>query len=406
MPMLQSFSIDLAVNDHATPEASYGPVQRAALDEAGFARAWETVTRWPGYAATPLVSLPGLARKAGVAALSYKDEGGRFGLGSFKALGGAYAVYRLLARMIAERSGGAEPGVDDLLSGRYRELTSTLTVASATDGNHGRSVAWGARMFGARCVIFIHATVSEPRREAIAAFGAEVVRIAGNYDDSVHHCAAESARNGWHVVSDTAYEGYWQIPCDVMQGYAVMAEEIVRVLPVPPTHVFLQGGVGGLAAAVIARLWQVWGRDRPRAIVVEPIRADCITRSIRAGVPTKTEGDLETLMAGLAAGEVSLAAWEILKGGAAAAMTVPDEAAIQAMRLLAEGVDGDPRVVGGEAGVGGLAGLLAAAVDPEVREKLGLTAESRVLTIGSEGDTDPALYKELVGRSGDAVRAG
>jgi len=406
MPLLQSFSIDLALNDRATPDAPYEPVQHAALNEAGFARAWETVTRWPGYAATPLVSLPGLARKAGVAALSYKDEGGRFGLGSFKALGGAYAVYRLLARMIAERSGGAEPGVDDLLSGRYRELTSTLTVASATDGNHGRSVAWGARMFGARCVIFIHATVSEPRRDAIAAFGAEVVRIAGNYDDSVHHCAAESAKHGWHVVSDTAYEGYWQIPCDVMQGYAVMAEEAVRVLPVPPTHVFLQGGVGGLAAAVIARLWQVWGKDRPRAIVVEPIRADCITRSIRMGAPTKTEGDLETLMAGLAAGEVSLAAWEILKGGAAAAMTVPDEAAIQAMRLLAQGVDGDPRVVGGEAGVGGLAGFLAAAVDPEVREKLGLTAESRVLTIGSEGDTDPALYKELVGRSGDEVRAG
>lgn len=405
MPMLQSFSIDLALNDSATPEAPYGPVQRAALDEAGFVRAWETVTRWPGYAATPLVSLPGLARKADVAALSYKDEGGRFGLGSFKALGGAYAVYRLLARMIAERGGGAEPSVDDLLSGRYRELTATLTVASATDGNHGRSVAWGAQMFGARCVIFIHATVSEPRREAIAGFGAEVVRIAGNYDDSVHHCAAESAKRGWHVVSDTAYEGYWQIPCDVMQGYAVMAEEIVRAMPVPPTHVFLQGGVGGLAAAVIARFWQVWGKDRPRAIAVEPIRADCIYRSILAGTPTKTSGDLETLMAGLAAGEVSLAAWEILKGGTAAAMTVPDEAAIQAMRLLAQGVDGDKRVVGGEAGVGGLAGFLAAAVDPAVREKLGLAPESRVLTIGSEGDTDPALYRELVGLSGDEVRA-
>src|SRR5688572_10532206 len=259
MARLETFPLDYVVNLQASPEAAYGPTQRAALDEAGFARAWETVTRWPGYRPTPLVRLPGLARAAGIGELAYKDEGGRFGLGSFKALGGAYAVYRLLARMIAEKSGAAEPSVDDLLSGRHRALTRDITVASATDGNHGRSVAWGAKLFGCRCVIYIHASVSEGRRAAIAAYGAEVVRIKGNYDDSVQQCAEGAARKGWYVVSDTAYEGYWQIPCDVMQGYAVMAEEIVRELREPPTHVFLQGGVGGLAAAVVARFWQVWG---------------------------------------------------------------------------------------------------------------------------------------------------
>jgi diaminopropionate ammonia-lyase len=403
MARLAAYPIDWVVNRSATPLAAYGPGERAVLDEAGFERAWGTVTRWPGYRATPLVSLPGLARLAGVAELRYKDEGGRFGLGSFKALGGAYAVYRLLARMIAAKTAGAEPSVEDFLSGRLRHQTEDVVVASATDGNHGRSVAWGAKLFGCRSVIYIHATVSEARRAAIASYGAEVVRTPGTYDDSVRICAEDSAKNGWHVVSDTSYEGYRQIPCDVMQGYAVMAEEIIREMPTPPTHVFLQGGVGGLAAALVSRFWQVWGPRRPRAIVVEPVRADCLYQSARAGMPTKATGDLDTLMAGLACGEVSLAAWDILKSGAAAFMIVPDEAAVQAMRLLAEGIDGDPRVVGGESGVGGLAGLLAAT--EKARADFGLSNESRVLAIGSEGDTDAELYRKLVGRSGDEVRA-
>lgn len=399
------FPIDWVVNRGATPNAAYGADERAVLDEASFERAWNTVTRWPVYRKTPLIALPGLARAAGIAGLRYKDEGGRFGLGSFKALGGAYAVYRLLARMIAEKGGGDEPSVEDFLSGRLRQQTKDVVVASATDGNHGRSVAWGARMFGCRCVIYIHATVSEARRAAIASYGAEVVRTPGNYDDSVRICAEDSAKNGWHVVSDTSYEGYRQIPCDVMQGYAVMAEEIIREMPDPPTHVFLQGGVGGLAAAVVSRFWQVWGARRPRAIVVEPVRADCLFQSAKAGAPTKATGDLDTLMAGLACGEVSLAAWDILKKGAAAFMIVPDDAAIEAMRIVASGADGDKRIVGGESGVGGLAGLLAASVNEKARADLALTRDSRALVIGSEGDTDAELYKKLVGRSGDEIRA-
>jgi diaminopropionate ammonia-lyase len=401
---LKPLPIERIVNPQATPAAAYGAAERAVLDEKGFERAWNTVTRWPGYRATPLVALPGLARAAGIGALHYKDEGGRFGLGSFKALGGAYAVYRLLARLIAAKT-GAEPTADALLCGGLHDKTKDITVTSATDGNHGRSVAWGARMFGCRSVIYIHATVSEARRAAIASYGAEVVRTPGNYDDSVRICAEDAAKNGWHVVSDTSYEGYRQIPCDVMQGYAVMAEEILREMREPPSHVFLQGGVGGLAAAVVSRFWQVWGARRPRTIVVEPERADCLFQSAKAGTPTKATGDLDTLMAGLACGEVSLAAWDILKKGAAAFMIVPDDAAIEAMRIVASGTDGDPRIVGGESGVGGLAGLLAASVNEKARTDFDLARDSRALVIGSEGDTDAELYRKLVGRSGGEVRA-
>ncbi|MBI1777189.1 MAG: diaminopropionate ammonia-lyase [Proteobacteria bacterium] len=402
--VLQQFPVGLCRNTRAAPGSAYGEAERAILNRAEGAAARRIIEAWPGYRATPLYSLPGLAAAIGIAELWYKDEAGRFGLGSFKALGGAYAVYRLLAAKIADGIGRI-PSAAELLSGQYRAMTGDIVVTSATDGNHGRSVAWGAQQFGCRAVIYIHATVSEGRCRAIAGYGAEVVRIAGNYDDSVHHCAAEAVRRGWQVVSDTSYEGYRDVPRMVMQGYSVMAAEAVDELGagIKPSHVFLQGGVGGLAAAVVAELWEAWGKDRPRFIVVEPERADCLYQSALAGRPTKSEGDLETLMAGLAAGEVSLLAWDILKRGAEFFMIIPDAAAVAAMRLLAAGVGGDAPVVGGEAGVGGLAGVLAAAADHPTREAIGLDGASRVMVFGSEGATDPELYRRIVGRSPQAV---
>jgi diaminopropionate ammonia-lyase len=293
------------------------------------------------------------------------------------------------------------------MAGAHRNIVAAITVATATDGNHGRSVAWGAQLFGCRCVVYIHATVSEGRRDAIASYGAEVRRIEGNYDDSVHQAAADARINGWLVVSDTSYDGYMEVPKTVMEGYGLIALETLDELPTDarPTHLFIQGGVGGLAAAMTALLWQKLGADRPQVVVIEPDAADCLFQSAAHGKPTKVEGDLDTLMAGLAAGEVSLLAWDILDLGVNAFITVPDEAAISAMRALAEGVGGDPPVVGGEAGVGGLAGLLAAASDPKTAQMLSLGPLSRVLVIGSEGDTDPELYERLVGRSGAKVRA-
>jgi diaminopropionate ammonia-lyase len=359
----------------------------SVLTAEGFAAAEREIASWPGYAATPLVRLDGLARRLGLAAVWYKDERGRFGLKSFKALGGAYAVRRVLERE-------ARPA---------RELT----VTCATDGNHGRSVAWGARLFGCHCVIFIHATVSEGRAEAIRRYGAEVVRVPGNYDDAVRYAAAEAARHGWFVVSDTSYAGYRDVPVDVMHGYGVMAAEILRQLPAGelPTHVFVQVGVGALAAAICASFWLAWGARRPRFVAVEPARADCLARSIEAGRPVAVHGDLETVMAGLACGEVSELAWEILREGTDAALAIGDDWALEAVRALADPRDGDPVIVAGETGGAGLAAALALRERPDLRTQLGLDARSRVLLLGSEGDTDPEIYRRIVGKSAEELLA-
>ncbi len=379
--------------------ASFRGIQSLAALEA----AAREIRSWPGYRPTPLVALPGLAARAGIARLWYKDEGERFGLGSFKALGGAYAVLRLLAAEILRRTGQHADSAD-LIAGRFAEITRAITVTCATDGNHGRAVAWAAQRFGCACAIYVHERVSAARCEAIARYGARIVRTAGNYDDSVRQAASDARANGWFVVSDTSYEGYVDVPRDVMQGYALMVRECVEQLPDAewPTHVFVQGGVGGLAAAACAYLWEKAGAGRPLFIVVEPEQADCLFRSAEAGAIVSVPGELDTLMAGLACGEPSLIAWRILELGADAFMTVPDRAAIDCMRLLAEGQGDDPPIVAGESAVAGLAGMLAARANGE----LDLGPDSRVLVFGTEGATDPELYTRLVGATPEEVRSG
>ena len=342
------------------------------LPAAGFRRAKREITGWPDYAPTPLHDLANIAAGAGLTVLRLKDESGRFGLGSFKALGGAYAVANVVR---AERTRGvAEP----------------ITVTCATDGNHGRAVAWGAQRCGCRCVIFVHATVSQGRVDAIARYGAEVRRVSGTYDDAVRECAKQAKEKGWCIVSDTSWAGYTDVPRDIMQGYRLMADEAADQWDgPPPTHVFVQGGVGGVAAAV-----SVHCRARfdpaPALIVVEPDRAACLLASAELGEATSIAGDLDTIMAGLACGEPSLLAWQELDRAATAFMAVPDEAAIACMRLLA-----GQGIVSGESGVAGLAGCLLAAADPAARETLGLDG-ARVLAFSTEGATDPAIYDEYV----------
>lgn len=382
------------------PGARLREALASVLPPKGMEAARREISSWPGYTPTPVVALDGLARAAGITRLDYKDESGRFGLGSFKALGGAYAVLRLLREQLGE-----EISTADLLGDRYRQETSAITVCCATDGNHGRSVAWGAQRFGARCVIYLHEHVSPGREAAIARYGAEVRRVPGTYDDSVRQAALDAAEEGWFVISDTSYPGYMSVPRDVMQGYTVMVDEAVGQLREPPTHCFVQGGVGGLAAAVLARLHLAYGAAVPRFIVVEPERAACLFESARAGEPTVVHGDLDTVMAGLACGEISLLAWELLREGVDDFLTVTDGAAVEAMRLLAEGVGGDAPRVAGESAVAGLAGLLVARQDPELSRALGLDGTSRVLLIGSEGATDEEVYRRLVGRSPAEVEA-
>lgn len=368
---------DFAVNPRLDRALDYGEDLRGILSLDGAHAAHAAIATWAGYEPTPLRELAAIADRLDIGQLLYKDEGHRFGLKSFKALGGAYAVDRLVAA-----------------KGR-----DGLTVACATDGNHGRSVAWGARRAGVAAVIYVHEGVSEGRADAIRGFGATVVREGRTYDDSVRSCTEAAGRNGWSIVSDTSWPGYEDVPRDVMQGYAVLAME-VAAQGGTPTHVFVQGGVGGLAAGVLSWRWETFGPARPILVVVEPENAACLFESARAGAVTAVGGDLDTIMAGLSCGEPSILAWRILEPGADAFMTIPDTAAADAMRLLAS-----LGVVGGESGVAGLAGLIKAAGDPVLRRALKLDGTSRVLCYGTEGATDPEVYRAIVGRSAEEVEA-
>ncbi|MDO9502093.1 diaminopropionate ammonia-lyase [Falsiroseomonas sp.] len=370
------------------------------LPDGSFRRAKAEITSWPGYVPTPLLKLEDVAAAARVAAVYYKDEGGRFGLGSFKALGGAYAVARLLVSELARRGVANAATTAELAGGAHRDALRGITVTCATDGNHGRSVAWGAERFGCRCVIFVHETVSQGRRDAIAKYGAEIRVVPGNYDDAVREAARTAEAENWFVVSDTSYEGYTEIPRDVMQGYRVMVDEAADQMEGQsgkdsPTHAFIQGGVGGVAAAVAIQLRARFGPD-VKVIVVEPEKAACLLASAEAGEPATVAGDLDTLMAGLACGEPSLLAWQELERSAFAFMTVSDDSAVDCMRLLARR---SPKIIAGESAVAGLAALLLAVREPMTRMLLGLGPDSRVLLFGTEGATDPDLYARLIDQS-------
>jgi diaminopropionate ammonia-lyase len=354
------------------------------------------ISQWPGYGESPLHQLTGLAQHCDVGQVYYKDESDRFGLKSFKALGGSYAVARQLLAAI-EHATGETVNIDDLFSGDHAEIVEQITVVTATDGNHGRSVAWGAQLFGCQCVIYIHADVSAGREQSIAEFGADVRRIAGNYDDSVRDASSAARDNGWIVVSDTSYDGYLDIPKDVAAGYTVMLQEIVTQLDGHiPSHVLVQGGCGGLASTVCGYFWELWGETRPRLVIVEPEQANCLQLSAQNERVSVVPGKLETLMAGLACGEVSLLAWDILASGANDFTTLPDRYVATAMKMLARGIDDDPPIEAGESAVAGVAVLMAIRNDSDMRKRLGLTTTSRVLVLGTEGATDPGLYEQLI----------
>lgn len=353
---------------------------------------------------TPLQSLSGLAGQLGVASINMKDEGFRLDLGSFKALGGSYAVIRLVLEE-ASRQFGKPVDIGELDTAAVRRIAEGMTVGCATDGNHGKSVAAGAQLVGAKAAIFVHSGVSDERVAAIAQYGAEMIRIEGTYDDSVAAAERICKENGWIVVSDTSWPGYERIPGLVMQGYTAMLREAVAGLPQAPTHVFMQAGVGGLAAAVAGYFDIVFGNARPRFVVVEPDRAACLFASARAGRLVKVDHDEPTIMAMLECYEPSLVAWRILARKADAFMTVSEEEAAETMRSLARPVAGDPAIVAGESGGAGLAGFLNAMKDSEKRDALGLDANSRIFVINTEGATDQARYEEIVGRAPAQVRA-
>lgn len=355
-----------------------------------------------GHKPTPLVSLPELSKQLGVASISLKDEGLRLGLGSFKALGGSYAVIRLVLEEASKRL-GIDIDVSELNNDVVKEIAARMTVACATDGNHGRSVAMGAQLVGAKCSIFVHSGVSDERIAAIARYGANMIRVNGNYDDSIHEAARVAEEKNWITVSDTSWPGYERIPGLVIQGYTALLTEALRQMPEAPTHVFVQAGVGGIAATVAGHFSILFGDKRPYFVVVDPSRAACLFESARAGHPVKVDHAESTVMAMLECYEPSLVAWRILSHAADAFMTVEDDDAVEAMKLLANPKGSDPAVVAGESGGVGLAALAKIASDRNMRAQIGLDGNSRVFLINTEGATDPKLYQELVGETPDQV---
>lgn len=374
------------------------------VEAAEQSRAWLKNWTLLGSSATPLWDLPDAAARLGVARLCIKDESVRSPLGSFKALGAPIALVRLILRLWPEHN--LDP--KSLIEGRYKNVLTNLVVISATDGNHGKALAAAAQTLGCNCVIVLHANVSAERERAIAAYEAKIIRIKGNYDESVEEAARLAKDNGWHVVSDTSYEGYEAIPRDVMQGYGAIAAEIVEQSESHAdecafTHIFLQGGVGGLAAGVASYLWEIHGSKRPRFVVVEPQQADCLYQSAREGRPAKATGSVDSIMAGLACGEASPLAWKILESCVDDFMTISDKDAIAAMRRLAAGTSADVPLVAGESGAAGYAGLEVLMQDSQLARAAGLNKDSRILVISTEGATAPSVYLECVGETAGSV---
>ena len=340
------------------------------------ASAYSTIRQWPSYQATSLIRMTDIAAAAGVNKVYYKDESSRFGLGSFKALGGSYAIECLSQDL----SGG------------------DLVVCTATDGNHGRAVAWGAGLCGAECHVFLHANVSEARAQAIASLGAVIQRVEGNYDDSIAACNEQAALYGWQIVSDTSWEGYRDIPKMIMAGYSVMTFEMMDKLDGEiPSHVILQAGCGAMAGALIASMWHHWGAQLPTIIMVESDRSDCVYQSLNRDEINLVNIVEETVMAGLSCGEVSLLAWPLIQKGASHALTIPDAGVAPMVRWLANPSDGErPSVIGGECSASGLIALFAIQQDPVLAHDMGIDRDARILVIGTEGNTDAEMYDNII----------
>ena len=367
--------------ENASKRNTEFPNSKTSLDSKKMFKAYEAISNWPDYKQTELIKLNKVAEWCGIKSVLYKDESTRFGLGSFKALGGAYAVATLAKEYQKE-------GKD----------SANLTVATATDGNHGRSVSWGAKLAGCKSKIFIHANVSQERERAMSLLGADVVRINGNYEASLAACKEAAELNNWPIVSDTSWKGYRETPMQIMAGYSVMSKEIIEQMGSSrPSHTILPIGVGGLAAGIVAPMWEDMNANLGKMISVESHFSQCFLNSISNGKPTLVDIKEETLMAGLSCGEVSEIAWEILKPTLSHCMSIADEGIAKIMQLFANGNFGETSIEAGECSASGLAALLIAKNNPSIWRQLELNKDSTVLLIGTEGATDPILYKQLIG---------
>lgn len=383
--------------DHAGKK-ELSPTERFGKAHAKKALAYHS--SFPEYQETPLSDLGNLAGYLGVESLCVKDESYRFGLNAFKVLGGSYCI----GNYIAERLLGdiSEFPFDRLISREIREKLGEITFVTATDGNHGRGIAWTANRLGQKSVVFMPKGSAVERLRNIQALGSEASITEMNYDDAVRHANECAKKYGWIMVQDTAWEGYEKIPGWIMEGYTTMALEAVRQMKDrKPTHIFLQAGVGAMAGAVTGFFSDYYKEERPIITIVEPDKADYIYRSAKAndGKPRFVSGDMNTIMAGLACGEPCTIGWEILKDHADYFISMPDYAAAKGMRILGNPLDGDARVISGESGAVTTGFVAEVMTNPNLRgfrEELKLDASSRILCFSTEGDTDRDNYRKIV----------
>ena len=344
----------------------------STLNKSEIDEAYKVISGWKNYSPTPLILLNKLSNDLNLKNVFYKDESKRFDLKSFKALGGAYAVEKI--------SNGKK----------------NIVISTATAGNHGRSVAWGSKRLGLKCKIFISENVSDARGKAMEKLGAEVIKVKGNYENSLNECIKQSNKNNWQIVQDVAWENYTQVPKYTMAGYAVMMKEIVDQIDNNKiTHVFLQAGVGGMAGGMIAGIAR-YLENIPTVIIVEPDSAACVMASIKAGRIEKINIEKESLMGGMSCGEVSLVPWEILKNSVKYCVSLPDDNIGHTMKFLGNGKFSENKIIAGENAVPGVISLVASCKKDKVKKDLSLDNNSNVLLIGCEGDTDEDMYNKLI----------
>ena len=343
-----------------------------SLSKKNIDEAYLSISEWVGYSPTPLVELNKLSKELNLNKIFYKDESKRFDLKSFKALGGAYAVEKV------------SKGNKDIV------------VATATAGNHGRSVAWGAKRLGLKCKIFISEFVSDARGNAMADLGAEVIKVKGNYEKSLIECIKQSTENNWQIVQDVAWKDYISVPKFTMAGYSVMMKEIIdQIQNDKITHIILQAGVGGMAGAMIAGIARYLDYV-PETIIVEPDSAACVLESIKSGKIEKIDIKRESLMGGMSCGEVSLVPWEILKNSVKYCISLPDDDIAKTMKLLGNAIFSNEKIIAGENSAPGVISLIASCEDEKIKEKMKLNNNSNILLIGCEGDTDQEMYQKLI----------
>ena len=343
-----------------------------SLSEKEIDDAYSSISKWEGYAPTPLISLNKLSKELDLNKIYYKDESKRFDLKSFKALGGAYAVEKVT------------------------QGNKDIVVATATAGNHGRSVAWGARRLGLKCKIFISEFVSDARGQAMTDLGADVIKVEGNYEKSLIECIKQSTENNWQIVQDVAWKNYMLVPKYTMAGYSVMMKEIVdQIKGEKITHIVLQAGVGGMAGAMVAGIAR-YLNNVPVTLVVEPDSAACVMESIKTGKIEKIDIKRESLMGGMSCGEVSLVPWEILKNSVKHCISLPDDDIAKTMKLLGNSSFSEEKIIAGENSAPGVISLITSCEDQNIKENLQLNKKSNVLVIGCEGDTDKEIYRNLI----------